>query len=77
MKLQVKGLFTGAKYSNKMINATTITTTTTITSTASTTTSTTTSSSSSSSTSYMALQPISGLGFLFMRFRNLTLIDNW
>jgi hypothetical protein len=26
---------------------------------------------------YMALQPISGLGLLFMRFRNLTLIDNW
>jgi hypothetical protein len=25
----------------------------------------------------MALQPISGLGLLFMRFRNLTLIDNW
>jgi hypothetical protein len=32
---------------------------------------------SSSSSSYMALQPISGLGLLFMRFRNLTLIDNW
>jgi hypothetical protein len=30
-----------------------------------------------SSSSYMALQPISGLGLLFMRFRNLTLIDNW
>jgi hypothetical protein len=26
---------------------------------------------------YMALQPISGLGLLFMRFLNLTLIDNW
>jgi hypothetical protein len=34
-------------------------------------------SSSSSSSSYMALQPISGLGLLFMRFRNLTLIDGW
>jgi hypothetical protein len=33
-------------------------------------------SSSSSSSSCMALQPISGLGLLFMRFRNLTLIDN-
>jgi hypothetical protein len=33
--------------------------------------------SSSSSSSYMALQPISGLGLLFMRFRNLTLIDGW
>jgi hypothetical protein len=31
---------------------------------------------SSSSSSYMALQPISGLGLLFMRFRNLTLIDS-
>jgi hypothetical protein len=31
----------------------------------------------SSSSSYMALQPISGLGLLFMRFGNLTLIDNW
>jgi hypothetical protein len=30
-----------------------------------------------SSSSYMVLQPISGLGLLFMRFRNLTLIDNW
>jgi hypothetical protein len=30
-----------------------------------------------SSSSYMALQPISGLGLLFMRFRNLTLIDGW
>jgi hypothetical protein len=30
-----------------------------------------------SSSSYMALQPISGRGLLFMRFRNLTLIDNW
>jgi hypothetical protein len=30
-----------------------------------------------SSSSDMALQPISGLGLLFMRFRNLTLIDNW
>jgi hypothetical protein len=29
------------------------------------------------SSSYMALQPISGLGLLFMRFLNLTLIDNW
>jgi hypothetical protein len=29
------------------------------------------------SSSYMALQPISGLGFLFMRFRNLTLMDGW
>jgi hypothetical protein len=28
-----------------------------------------------SSSSYMALQPISGLGFLFMAFLNLTLID--
>jgi hypothetical protein len=27
--------------------------------------------------SYMALQPISGLSLLFMRFRNLTLIDGW
>jgi hypothetical protein len=26
--------------------------------------------------SYMALQPISGLGLLFMRFRNFTLIDS-
>jgi hypothetical protein len=34
-------------------------------------------SSFSSSSSYMALQPISGLGLPFMRFRNLTLIDNW
>jgi hypothetical protein len=34
-------------------------------------------STSASSSSYMALQPISGLGLLFMRFRNLTLIDNW
>jgi hypothetical protein len=25
----------------------------------------------------MALQLISGLGLLFMRFRNLTLIDDW
>jgi hypothetical protein len=32
---------------------------------------------SSSSSSYMALQPISGFGLLFMRFRNLTLIDGW
>jgi hypothetical protein len=30
-----------------------------------------------SSTSYMALQPIWGLGLLFMRFLNLTLIDSW
>jgi hypothetical protein len=30
-----------------------------------------------SSSSYMALQPILGLGLLFMRFRNLTLIDDW
>jgi hypothetical protein len=30
-----------------------------------------------SSSSYMALQPISGLGILFMMFRNLTLIDGW
>jgi hypothetical protein len=30
-------------------------------------------SSSSSSSSYMALQPISGLGLLFIRFRNLAL----
>jgi hypothetical protein len=30
-----------------------------------------------SSSSYMALQPISGLGLLFMRFSNLTLIDGW
>jgi hypothetical protein len=30
-----------------------------------------------SSYSYMALQAMSGLGLLFMRFRNLTLIDNW
>jgi hypothetical protein len=29
------------------------------------------------SSSYMALQPISGLGLLFMRFRNFTLIDGW
>jgi hypothetical protein len=27
--------------------------------------------------SYMALQPISGLGLLFMRFRNLTHTDGW
>jgi hypothetical protein len=27
--------------------------------------------------SYMALQPISDLGLLFMSFRNLTLIDGW
>jgi hypothetical protein len=26
---------------------------------------------------YMTLQPISGLGLRFMRFRNLTLIDDW
>jgi hypothetical protein len=25
----------------------------------------------------MALQPISGLGLLYTRFRNLTLIDDW
>jgi hypothetical protein len=31
----------------------------------------------SPSSSYMVLQPISGLGLLFMRFRNLTLIDGW
>jgi hypothetical protein len=31
--------------------------------------------SSSSSSSDKALQPISGLGLLFMRFRNLTVID--
>jgi hypothetical protein len=30
-----------------------------------------------SSSSYMALQPILGHGLLFMRFRNLTLIDSW
>jgi hypothetical protein len=30
-----------------------------------------------SSSFYMALQPISGPGLLFMRFRNLTLIDSW
>jgi hypothetical protein len=29
--------------------------------------------SSSSSSSYMALQPISGLGLLFMRFRKIAL----
>jgi hypothetical protein len=29
------------------------------------------------SSSYVALQPISGLGLLFMRFLNLTLIDSW
>jgi hypothetical protein len=33
--------------------------------------------SNSSFSSYMALQPMSGLGLLFMRFRNLTLTDNW
>jgi hypothetical protein len=32
--------------------------------------------SSSFSSSYIALQPVSGLGLLFMRFRN-RLIDNW
>jgi hypothetical protein len=33
--------------------------------------------STSSFSSYMALQPILGLGLLFMRFRNLTHIDGW